>query len=94
MKASNGMELKFIPDHGIRMSAAVNFAFQPVYEYGKRSKSNIYIWREPGPGSKYSLISQPVFIHCTDSYANTSFHIILVLTTESSQLKKLCDAVL
>jgi len=38
MKASNGMGLKFIPDHGIRMSGAVKFTFQYVYEYGKRSK--------------------------------------------------------
>jgi len=49
--------------------------------------------REPGPGSKYSLISQPVIIHHTDSYANTSFH--PVISTESrSQLKKLCDEML
>jgi hypothetical protein len=43
MKASNGMELKFIPDLGIRMSGTVNFTFQSVYEYGKRSKSNIHM---------------------------------------------------
>jgi len=88
MKASKGTELKFIPDHGIRMSGAVNYKFQSVYEYVKRSKSNIYMWREPGPGCKYSLISQPVIIHHTDSYANTSLHIVSVITTESSQLKK------
>jgi hypothetical protein len=43
MKASNSMEMKFIPDHGIRISAAVNLTFQSVYEYGKRSNSDTYM---------------------------------------------------
>jgi hypothetical protein len=43
MKASNCTELKFIPDHAIRMSGAINSAFQSVYEYGERTMSNIYM---------------------------------------------------
>jgi hypothetical protein len=43
MKASNCTELKFIPNHTIKMSGAVNFAFQSVYEYGERAMSNIYM---------------------------------------------------
>jgi hypothetical protein len=43
MKASNCIELKFIPDHTIKMRGAVNFAFQSVYEYEERTMSNIYM---------------------------------------------------